>query len=137
MDTIMPLSTATFSINDTTIEATLSDHTQRTYTLQGQLIANSLIRDVTQLKYNTQELVYPTNPSDDEYYDVEPYTRMAVATCLRYEAECDWYGLMSPDGKMLTPPSYVSIEAVGKDLYLCKTNYGFGVLLNSKGIRVQ
>ena len=62
---------------------------------------------------------------------------MAVATCLCYEAECDWYGLMSPDGKLLTPPSYISIEAVGKDLYLCKTNYDRGVLLNSKGICVK
>ena len=137
MDTVIPLAPASFSINDTTIEATLADHTLSTYTLQGRLITSSQIRDVTQLKYNTQELVYPDSHSDDEYYDHEPYTRMAVATCLCYEAECDWYGLMSPDGKLLTPPSYISIEAVGKDLYLCKTNYDRGVLLNSKGICVK
>lgn len=138
MDTVMPLSSASFSFNDTTIEATFPDHTMSTYTLQGQLITSSQIRDVTQLKHNTQELVYPTRHSDDdEYYDDEPYTRKAIATCLCYEAECDWYGLMSPDGKIITPPSYVSIEAVGKDLYLCKTDYGRGMLLNSKGIRVK
>ena len=71
------------------------------------------------------------------YYGGEPYTRKAVATCMRYEAECGWYGLLSPEGKLLTFPLYRGIEAVGKDLYLCKTDYGRGVLLNSKGQRVE
>ncbi|MBO4600105.1 MAG: hypothetical protein J5641_05140 [Bacteroidales bacterium] len=56
---------------------------------------------------------------------------------MKYEAECGWYGLMTPDGRQLTPPSYYSIDAVNKDLYLCKTLYGHGVLLNGKGLRVE
>ena len=60
-----------------------------------------------------------------------------MATCLCYEGEMDWYGLMSPDGKALTPPMSTEITAVDKDLYLCKTTYDRGVMLNSKGKPVE
>jgi hypothetical protein len=62
---------------------------------------------------------------------------MDVATCLCYEGEMDWYGLMSPDGKIITPPLFVNITAIAKDLYLCETDYGRGILLNSKGQPVE
>ena len=142
MDTLFPLSKVQLEISDTVIFATFANHTQSRYSLQGQLITANQIRDVEQLMYETTEVVYPAGYSghdDDEmeYYGGEPYTRQAVATCLRYEAECGWYGLLSPEGKLLTLPSYRGIEAVGKDLYLCQTNYGFGVMLNSKGQRVE
>lgn len=142
MDTLFPLSKVQLEISDTVIFATFANHTQSRYNLQGQLITANQIRDVEQLMYETTEVVYPAGYSghdDDEmeYYGGEPYTRQAVATCLRYEAECGWYGLLSPEGKLLTLPSYRGIEAVGNDLYLCQTNYGFGVMLNSKGQRVE
>lgn len=142
MDTLFPLSKVQLEISDTVIFATFANHTQSRYSLQGQLITANQIRDVEQLMYETTEVVYPAGYSghdDDEmeYYGGEPYTRQAVATCLRYEAECGWYGLLSPEGKLLTLPSYRGIEAVGKDLYLRQTNYGFGVMLNSKGQRVE
>ena len=38
---------------------------------------------------------------------------------------------------MLTPPTFISIKAVDKDLYLCETPSGRGELLNSKGQRVE
>ena len=142
MDILFLLSKVQLEISDTVIFATFANHTQSRYSLQGQLITANQIRDVEQLMYETTEVVYPAGYSghdDDEmeYYGGEPYTRQAVATCLRYEAECGWYGLLSPEGKLLTLPSYRGIEAVGKDLYLCQTNYGFGVMLNSKGQRVE
>ena len=144
MDTLFPLSKAKLEIGDTAIFVTLADHTQSLYNLQGELMTANMIRDVEQLVYETPEVVYPAGYSghdDDndlaEYYGGEPYTRQAVATCLCYEAECGWYGLLSPEGKLLSSPSYRGIEAIGKDLYLCKTSYGYGVLLNSKGQRVK
>ena len=95
-----------------------------------------------QLMFDTREVMYRTNRDVDEetesYYSYEEHSvRKAVATCLRYEAEYGWYGLMDPDGRQITPPSYSSIEAIGKDLYLCETTYGRGVMLNSKGQRVE
>lgn len=142
MDTVMPLTAAKFIICDTAILATFADHSQRTYSLQGQLVKAAEIRNVEQMMYETREVMYPINKDGhectDEYYCyTNPIERMDVATCLRYEGELDWYGLMSPDGKIITPPLYVSIKAVAKDLYFCETDYGRGVMLNSKGEEVE
>ena len=142
MDTVVPLVATSLSIGDTSIEVTFADHTQSTYTLQGKQIGTNQVRGVEQMMYETREVMYRTYHDVDEeteiYYGYDDYTsRKAVATCLKYEAESGWYGLMSPDGKMLTPPSFVSIEAVDKDLYFCETSYGRGILLNSKGQRVE
>jgi len=142
MDTVIPLVAASISIGDTAIDVTFADHTQSQYDLQGKLLVANQIRDVEQLMYDTKELMYRTNRDVDEdtesYYSYDEYTsRKAVASCLRYEAEYGWYGLMSPDGRQITPPAYSSIEAISKDLYLCKTDYGRGVILNSKGRRVE
>lgn len=142
MDTVMSLVSAKLYISDTVIEATFADHKQSQYDLHGNLIAANLIRDVEQLMYDTREVMYRNNRDMDEetevYYNYDDYTsRKAVATCMKYEAESGWYGLMSPSGKLLTPPSYVRIEAVGKDLYLCEVSYGCGVILNNQGMRVE
>ena len=149
MDTVFPPTKACFEVRDTAILATFPNHTQSLYDLQGRLMTANTIRDVEQLMYDTREIVYSeqqqTNPTYDrdlgEYVysdnNVHFYARKAVANCMRYEAECGWYGLLSPDGRQLTPPSYCSIEAVGQDLYLCETSYGYGVMLNGKGQRVE
>lgn len=140
MDTVFPLSKAQLEIGDTAIFVTFANHTQSIYNLQGELMTANMIRDVEQLMYETDEVVYPTITSseyDDSYGINDPYSRKAVASCRRYEAESGWYGLMAPDGKLITPPSYYSIEAVGKELFLCETRYGHGVMVNSKGLRVK
>lgn len=61
----------------------------------------------------------------------------AIARCMCYQAEQGWYGLMSPDGQIITPPSYSTITAVEADLYLCESQNDYGVLLNGKGERVK
>jgi len=142
MDTVIPLTEASFHICDTAILATCGDHSQRVYSRQGELLAASQFRNVVPLLYETTEVIYPGIQEGDEcdlsysYYS-SPVLRKEVATCLRYEGDLDWYGLMSPDGKALTPPQYISIKAIAKDLYLCETDYGRGVMLNSKGKPVE
>ena len=138
LDTVIPMTDASFQFGDTAILATFADHTQGIYSFQGKLIADNQIRSVEQLMYETHEVMYPTQTSGDEIYSSdESYIRKAVATCYKYEADWSWYGLMSPDGHIVTLPSYVNIEAVDKDLYLCQTAYGYGILLDSKGRRVD
>ena len=44
---------------------------------------------------------------------------------------------MSPSGKVITPPRYCDIIAIGYDLYLCKTDDIRGEVLNGKGVRVR
>ena len=142
MDTVIPMTKARFSIEGTNIKATFHDHTLGVYSLDGKIVAASQIGGVEQMYYNTRIVMYHCRRGydgyvEEEFLDEEPDTRKEIATCRKYEAECGWYGLMSPSGKMLTPPSYIDIEAVGRDQYLCKTNYGRGVLLNSKGQRIE
>ena len=142
MDTVFPLTPASFYIDDTALVATFNDHTQYQYDLQGRLVTANQIRNVEQMMYETHEVLYPVNKdglecSDENYSYGNPAQRMAVATCMRYEAESGWYGLMSPDGRLITPPSYYNIEAIDKDLYLCETDYGRGIILNSKGKRIE
>jgi hypothetical protein len=138
LDTVLPMTKAVFEVCDTAIMATRADHTICVYSLQGELITDSQVREVEQMMYETQEVFYPVNQeghecSDDYYSYSDPVKRMAVATCLRYESEWGWYGLMSTDGRQITPPSYISIMAIGKDLYLCETSSGRGVMMNSRG----
>ena len=64
-------------------------------------------------------------------------TNKSGEICKKYEAEWGWYGLMTPEGKILTFPSYSYIKAVGEDLYLCKNNDNSGILLNGKGEKVE
>ncbi len=138
MDTLFPMNNIKYELSDTSIYASLPDHTLNVYDRQGQLVQKNLIKGVRQLMYETDEFVYPENRSDEyDYEDSEPHGRMAVASCLLYEAESGWYGLMSREGHQLTPPSYCRIEAVGKDLYHCESSYGHGVVLNSQGQRVE
>lgn len=142
MDTIMPFANASYEFNDTIILAILADHTLNAYSLKGDLLCSSLIRDVEKMMYETNDVLYPLNKDglecSDEYYSYSnPASRMAMASCVRYEAAWGWYGLMTPDGRPVTPPAYSDIKAVGKDLYLCRLVCGSGILLNSKGKRVE
>lgn len=139
MDTIMPPANGSYEIRDTAIFVTYADHSMSCYTRQGDIIAANQIMDVELLMYDNRKVEYPSHNSDDEEYVSydNPYILKSVATCMRYEGESGWYGLMSPDGRQITPPLYYSVEAVDKDLYLCKTTYDRGVLLNSKGHKVE
>ena len=72
MDTVIPMTAASFIIDDTTILATFADHSQKVYSLQGQLITNAEIGNVEQMMYETREVMYPVNKDGhectDEYY---------------------------------------------------------------------
>ena len=82
---------------------------------------------------------------EDKEYDDEgniygvcaPDAKKAIARCLRHEAQHDWYGLMSSDSKIIAPPIYKDIEALGLDLYLCKDASYDGTLINSDGQLVR
>ena len=129
LDTLIPPTHATFIIEDSLINAIFSDHTLGVYNLRGELVAASQIGEVKHLEYKTRELRYDIDNKNPSV----PVQTMGVATCMLYEAEFGWYGLMSASGKIVTPPSYKDIRAVDKDLYLCLTDYGRGVLLDSNG----
>ena len=144
LQVVLPFMEARILMTDGLFEATMSDHTIRTYSLKGELVEDFNISDVSQLMYDTSEIYYSNNKYYDdegnlssETEDSEALTRSAVARCLCYRTDMECYGLMSPDGHILTPPSYSIIKAIGQDLYLCKTSYDQGIILNGKGQRVK
>ena len=141
---ILPFMEADLWISGNSITATMKDHTLRKYNLQGELIDDFLISNVDRLLYDTNEIRYTTAKNYDdegnltgETAEAEPTPYQKTANCKKYEAELGWYGLMSPSGKVITPPRYCDITAIGYDLYLCKTDDIRGEVLNGKGVRVR
>lgn len=141
MRTVLPFAKADYYIVDNSIFATLSDHTMRKYDMGGNIIEPFFIKDIEQIFYDTDKL-RPTgcnNADDGESGDADntPYSVQAVAKCKRYEAEDDYYGLINNEGRIITLPLYSEIIAVDEDMYLCKDEYGHGILLNGKGVKVN
>ena len=144
LSTVIPFMDASLSVNDNEIEAIMSDHSIRTYNLLGEMTDDSKITDTDMLLYDTGEIVYTASYEYDEEgrvvckkEETNQSMRQAVAHCRQYQADFGWYGLLSPDGVIVTPPSYSTIIAIGADLYLCKDVHGNGVILNDAGHRVE
>ena len=88
------------------------------YDFDGKTVLNELvINEVTELYFNSAN-------DDKESATLRKY-------CCR---EYGPYGLISTDGRMITKPIYKEIEAISKDLYLCKPQ---GVLIDSEGRIIQ
>lgn len=142
-NTIIPFTEGQVRIHDEYISVTLGDHIMRRYNHGGELIDDFLVNDVSYMTYESDELRYTTTKSYEEgtliseTEDAEPLPVEKMAKCRRYEAECGWYGLMTADGKVITPPSYSEIKAIGYDTYLCKDNAEDGVILNGRGERIR
>lgn len=144
MTVVLPFIDAVLWVSDNGISAEMADHTLRKYDLQGNIVDTFLISSVENMIYETDELRYlKTNNGDDEgnligeTEDLNPSPVHKTARCKRYEAASGWYGLMSPDGKVLTNPAYSEITAIGYDLYLCKNGSMSGEVLNGKRIKVK
>lgn len=143
LTTVIPFTKATFWFDGNGIEATMADHTIRKYSYDGEIIENFHISRVEQLLYDTDVFRYVTVKDYDENGNIvgeheESETIQAVARCRCYESEHNWYGLISADGHVITPPSYSSITAIGADLYLCKLNdYEQGIILNGTGQKIE
>lgn len=144
MTVVLPFIDAVLWVSGNGISAEMADHTLRKYDLQGNIVDTFLISSVENIVYETGELRYlKTNNGDNEgnligeTEDLNPSPVHKTARCKRYEAASGWYGLMSPDGKVLTNPAYSKITAIGYDLYLCKNGSMSGEVLNGKGIKVK
>lgn len=140
LDTILPFTKASYFVDRSMITAVMPDHTIRKYTLRGELINDFYIHGAEQLIYDTMEFCEPVKEYDEDgnvYGVAAPDAKKAIAHCLQYEAQYGWYGLMSSTGKIITPPVYKEIEALGPDLYLCKDASYDGVLINADGKQVR
>lgn len=110
-----------------------ADHITRRYDHDGNMVVNFVIDEVDNLQYETTELRNDMESVDGEYTDNKIY---GIADCQRYLVRSrnystpDYYGLLNRNGRIVTLPIYTSIEAIGKNLYLCQPD---GVIVNNKG----
>ena len=114
------------------------NHWQWHYALDGQLIDDFVCSDVHRLTYLTGEKRWVGSSEDPS----RPITQQDVeetATLLCYVTNEGWKGLITQDGKVLTPPLFWSIKAISKNLYLCTYDMtsDHGILLNEKGQRIS
>lgn len=144
LEVVMPFMDADLWVSDNMITAEMADHTLRQYDLNGNLVDAFLISGVESLVYESGELRYlKTSDVDEEgnqtgeTEDINPTPVHKTARCKCYEAASGWYGLMSPDGIILTNPVYCEISAIGYDLYLCKKNSMCGDVLDGKGKKIK
>ncbi len=133
LDTVFSVSYPRMCVGDGRIEVGYPDHTVKVFDYDGNILEDFLIDDVENLYYPTGEL------SDSTRNEEEGNVLYALASCRAYRVyggdnAGNYYGLMSSDGKALTPPAYEGIRAVGKDLYLCTPH---GTLLDSRGRRLN
>ena len=140
LNTVIPFTKGQIWVSSEYISVTLSNHIIQRYDHSGEIINDFYINDVSYMTYESDELRYSTSKNyneegtlTSETENIEPLPVEKMAKCRRYEAESGWYGLMTADGKVITPPSYCSIQAIGYDMYLCKDNDEDGVILNGKG----
>ena len=143
MNIVVSCTEGNIRVADKYINITHDNHVIKRYDLNGKLICDFYISDVSYMTYESDELRYSTSKNYNEEgviisetENISPLPIEKMAKCRRYEAESGWYGLMTADGKVITPPSYCSIQAIGYDMYLCKDNDEDGVILNGKGQRI-
>lgn len=136
---VLPMSEWELEFEADKICATMPDHTTRMYDERGQLINDFYVYSVDKLVYEKNEAVTKEEGGDDgcgitEYTVSHP---LETARLRAYTTPDGYRGLMTEDGKIVTRPEYLSIEAIGYDLYLCSVGINKSAVLNGKGELVR
>lgn len=133
LDTVYAVEYPAIYMEEEIIEVRDQNHIAKRYDYEGNLIIDFVIDNVENMQYATTELYH-----SEESGDYSTNSIYAVADCQKYMVRggCDdeYFGLMDRNGKRITLPEYTSIEAVGKDLYLCQPH---GIIINGKGQQVE
>ena len=135
---VLPLSEWELEFQSDMIGVTMPDHTMRQYDLQGQLINDFCVSSVDKLLYETDETINDVDRDDDA--EITAYTThhpWDTARLRSYTAGCGYLGLMTADGKIVTMPDFIYIEAIGYDLYLCSLTDSEKIILNGQGDRMR
>ena len=90
------------------IVITLEDYSKKRLDYTGEVIDDFIIFNLWTLEYESDE------------FDDEGIRKKAPANLFAYQSGLNRYGLMSRDGKPITPPLYSEIKAVSPNRYLCQ-----------------
>lgn len=112
-------------ISDKGVILTMKNHTLKRFDFDGSLLDNNVFSEVMDMVYNS------------DAYDEKGRRMEKVASCRKYMAEDGYWGLMDRKGKVITPPFYEEIHALGNHLYLCSYSEDKHVLLNEMGQTVN
>ena len=130
---IFPIEHPSIEVYNDAIEVEYQNHIIKRYDHNGNILVDFTINSVENMHYATTELQNTNN--GEECFESSIYD---VANCMKYMVRNGYYneycGLMDRNGKRITPPEYTSIEAIGKDLYLC---YPHKIIINSQGIEIK
>jgi len=113
------------------------NHWQWHYALDGSVIDDFVCESIDQMEFTTGEKRWVKSSDDSD--EVQQVDVVEYATLLKYTTSDSWEGLMTRDGKIVTPPVFWSITAISRNLYLCSydTSGSHKVLINEKGERVR
>lgn len=107
------------------ITVSKDDHSRSRLDYDGTLIDSFVFDEADELIYFTKE------------FDEDGIRKKAVDNMMRYSTG-DFYGLMTLEGKPITPPLYSWIEAVAPGIYQCRIPETYeSILINSKGEKVN
>ncbi len=137
LELLLPIEYARITLMDGLVDVRKKDHTAMRCDYEGNVVVDFVIDKVENLQYETTELLNEARLN--EYNDIDHENRKVygVANCQRYAVGQTaytyyysdfYYGLLNRKGEVVTPPIYKSIEAIGKNLYLCD-----GVIINDSG----
>lgn len=135
MNVLIPFVDGYAYFSDNCIGVTMTDRTMRKYDYNGKIIDDFYIYNVTQLTYNTDELIYKKEDSSEEsgFSEHNVSYKPKVAHLRSYSAGYSYEGLITADGHIVTMPLYEHIEAIGPDTYICTVSDNDKVIVNGKG----
>lgn len=116
------------------------NHWQWHYALDGTMIDDFVCKEVQQMDYPTGEKKWFKEKDEDSGITTMKQVDVSEnSSLMKYVTAEGWEGLMTKEGKVVTPPVFCSISAVNKNLYLCKydTSEDYGILVNEKGERIE
>ncbi len=128
---LFPVNNSHFLISDSVIEVRHADHTAKRYDFNGNVLVDFVIDEISNMQYETDML--KNEVSEEECYEGNNKI-YGIANRQYYRVSFNYYssyyGLISRDGKRITPPIYTSIEAVNKNRYLCQPH---GIIIDDNG----
>lgn len=134
LDTIYHVENPYIHITKDAILVRFPDHTAKRYNFQGDLLVDFVIDYVENMHYATTKL----RNGNQEEGEVAISPIYDVAKCQRYMVRSgsydEYFGLMDRNGKRITLPEYLSIEAIAEDLYFCQPQ---GIIINGKGEQIR